>query len=104
MVLSFCLVLEFVAVFLCVPLVVAVEAAHYQFGSRDVNFSCIDIYSIFTSGLFELSLWVSSSSCELSLEVGFVGSDLDVDEPVSLHNLSSCTLPLIQSGWEDGVD
>jgi hypothetical protein len=89
MVLSFCLVLELVAVFLCVPLVVAVEAVHYQFGSRDVNFSCINIHGIFVLDLFKLSLWVLSSPYELFLEVGFVGSDLDVDEPVPLHNLSS---------------
>jgi hypothetical protein len=87
-----------------VPLIVAVEAAHHLFGSRDVDFSCINIHSIFTLGLFELSLQVLSSSCELSLKVGSVGSNLDIDEPVSLDNLSSCTLPLIQSGWEDGVD
>jgi hypothetical protein len=96
--------LIFVTVLLHVPLVVAVEVAHHWFGGRDINFSCINIHSIFTLGLLELSLWVSSSPCELSLEVGFVGSDLDVNEPVSLYNLSSCTLPFIQSDWEDRVD
>ena len=96
--------LVFATVLLHVSLVVAVEATHHWFGSRDVNFCCINIHSIFTSGLFELPLWVSSSPCELSLEVGSVGSNLDVDEPVLLHSLSGCTLPLVQSGWEDRVD
>jgi len=89
--------LIFVAVFLHVPFIVAVEAAYYWFDSRDVNLSCVNIHSIFVLGPFELSLWVLSSPYELFLEVGFVRSDLDINEPMLLHDLSSCSLPFIQS-------